>query len=130
MWRMRVACWIRKAIRAYAHTHAHAPVTYTHARIRTRTYREIGYVILIAFARQHVSNVRCTYIACLVPFLKANPHTECTSTLVQSARNLSCGTGGVRIRKEQFEYCNALHTWRTTTEKCLKIVSRNLVCCA
>ena len=66
--RMRVACWISKAIhanvkaRARTHTHTHA---LTLARARTQKY-----IIFIAFPQQQLLrervSVRYTYIACLV----------------------------------------------------------------
>ena len=54
IWRIRVACWIRKITRALAFAHTHAA---GHARTNERTYTRPRahtekYVILIAFLWQ------------------------------------------------------------------------------
>jgi hypothetical protein len=67
--RIRVACWINKAIHTYAHAHAHAPV-YPYAGTRKHAHID-QYVILVAFPqqqwfRERASLLRYTYIVCLV----------------------------------------------------------------
>jgi hypothetical protein len=72
--RIRVACWISKAICTYAHAHVHAfgcPDAHTH------NYAHTGqYVMTIAFPQQQwfherASVLRYTYIACLVTIYKS-----------------------------------------------------------
>jgi hypothetical protein len=52
-WRIRVACWIGKAICTYAHAHAHTP-WYPHlcTQTRNRLHTRKKYVILFAFQWQ------------------------------------------------------------------------------
>jgi hypothetical protein len=40
MWRIRVACWISKAIRTHAHAHAHAH-GHKHSRARARAHTQM-----------------------------------------------------------------------------------------
>ena len=64
LWRIRVACWIRKATCTYAHAHAHAP-GHTHpcasahldtnARARAHTH---SYIIHIIFRGNNDSRTR------------------------------------------------------------------------
>jgi hypothetical protein len=73
IWRIRVACWISKAICTYAHAHVHASLTHMYARTDQ-------HIILIAFPqqewfRERFSVLRYTYIAPLVRSAD-NRHTE------------------------------------------------------
>jgi hypothetical protein len=69
IWRIRVACWIIKAICTYAQAHAHAS-GYPHARTRKHANTD-QHVILSAFPqqqwfRERASLLRYACIACLV----------------------------------------------------------------
>ena len=56
IWRIRVACWIRKTTRTHARTRMHTPTlpgTHKHARKHPSTRKHTHkYVILIAFPQQ------------------------------------------------------------------------------
>ena len=65
IWRIRVACWISKAIYTYAHAHAHAP-GHPHARnARTHEHAHTDlYVILIAFPQKRWFRESALYLDC------------------------------------------------------------------
>jgi hypothetical protein len=73
-WRIRVSCWISKAICTYEQAHAHAPGYPMHARTRKHAHTD-QYIIIIAFPqqqwfRERTSMLRYTYIVCIVSFAR------------------------------------------------------------
>ena len=82
--RMRVACWISKARRAYAHAHAQGPEhppTHTHARARTQ--RNMQYLLLF-HGKNYLSNALQCYVTWTFPLLFCN-RTKRVSTTGSSA---------------------------------------------
>ena len=79
IWHIRVACWISKATRAYAHAHVHAP-GHPHARYHAHTQK---YIILIVFPWQqwlanapHCYIIRTLAVLCLTWFRQTWSNAE------------------------------------------------------
>ena len=74
IWRICIACWMKKSLHERKHVHTHMPRVcareHTHTHTHTHTHME-KYVILIAFpwqqwCRERASMLRYKYIGCLV----------------------------------------------------------------
>ena len=74
-WRIRVACWIRKATRTRMHTFTRSGTSINaRARAHTHTHTQICNMYCFSTAkmtRERTSVLRYTYIACLVLLIRA-----------------------------------------------------------
>jgi hypothetical protein len=71
IWRIRVACWIRKAICTYWHAKDHAPQN-PHARTQADAHRQMCNTYCFSTTtkiRERASILRYTYTVCLVTYI-------------------------------------------------------------